>query len=212
MQAHSSSALVVNFFEYWRCHNVNTIARACGAPSGMTEIRFEQTHPTPLGGIPPHLDVEFRGTGGIKPVAIESKFTELYHRKTKRTIRDRYLSHKGLWTQLPRCERLIKRIKEEEEGETSFTYLDAPQLLKHILGLATKSGAMGFELVYLWYDLPSLEAERHREEIKEFKNQVGDEVYFRDMTYQELFKVIRKSLDADKNYISYLGERYFSTL
>jgi len=59
MQAlHSSSALVINVFEYWRNHNVNSIAKACGAPEGMTKMRFEQIYPTPLGGIPPHLDIE----------------------------------------------------------------------------------------------------------------------------------------------------------
>ena len=105
MQAlHSSSALVVNVFKYWRSHNVDTIARACGARSGMTDMQFEKTNPTPLGGIPPHLDVEFHGGTNTKPVAIESKFTELYHRKTKRKIKDRYLNYKGFWTQLPRCE------------------------------------------------------------------------------------------------------------
>ncbi len=73
MQAlHSSSALVVNIFEYWRSRNVDTVAQVCGAPSGMTEMQFEKTNPTPLGGIPPHLDVEFHGTADIKPVAIES--------------------------------------------------------------------------------------------------------------------------------------------
>lgn len=210
MQAlHSSSALVVNVFEYWRSRNVDDIARACGAPSGMTEMQFEKTNPTPLGGIPPHLDVEFHGAEGMKPVAIESKFTELYHRKTRRIIKERYLNYKGLWSQLPGCERLVRRIHDEEMGETSFSYLDAPQLLKHILGLATKFGPRGFELVYLWYELPSSEVETHRQEIKDFKEQVGDDVYFRDMTYQELFNFIKKSLDADKSYISYLAERYF---
>jgi len=206
---HSSSALVVNVFEYWRSRNVDAIARVCGAPSGMTELHFEITHPTPLGGIPPHLDLEFHGAADIKPVAIESKFTELYHRKTKRIIKDKYLNYKGLWSQLPGCERLVRRIHDEEMGETSFSYLDAPQLLKHLLGLTTKFGPRGFELVYLWYELSSSEAEKHRQEISEFKKQVGNDVYFRGMTYQKLFNILKGSLDADKQYISYLAERYF---
>jgi hypothetical protein len=212
MQAlHSSSALAVNVFDYWRNRNIDAIAQACGAPGRMTQMRFEQTHPTPLGGIPPHLDVEFHGESEIKTVAIESKFTEPYHRKTKREIKDKYLHHKGLWAQLPGCEKLINRIREEEKGKTSFTYLDAPQLLKHILGLATKFGVARFELVYLWYDLPSQETDRHRQEIKEFEEHIVDEVCFRDMTYQQLFNVIKRSLDADKSYITYLAERYFSS-
>jgi hypothetical protein len=39
---HSSSALAINVFQYWRTRNLDNIARACGAPQGMTEMRFEQ--------------------------------------------------------------------------------------------------------------------------------------------------------------------------
>ena len=209
MQAlHSSSALVLNVFQYWRNANVPDIASACGASRGVTEIHFEQTHATPLGGIPPHLDVEFRGND-VNPVAIESKFTEPYHRHTKRTIKDKYLGVPGLWAQLPRCEELVRRIHEEEHGKTSFVYLDAPQLLKHILGLATGFGPKGFELLYLWYEVPSAEAERNRSEIMDFREHIGDEVNFREMTYQELFEAIRRLATADGDYISYLRERYF---
>ena len=97
-------------------------------------------------------------------------------------------------------------------GKTSFTYLDAPQLLKHILGLTTKFGPTGFQIVYLWYELPSSEAEKHRQEIKEFKEQVEDDVCFRDMTYQELFNTLKGRADVDEQYTSYLTERYFSNL
>ena len=107
MQAlHSSAALVVNAFQYWVNRNVSDIALACGAPQGMTELHFEITHPTPLGGIPPHLDLEFWGNK-LKPLAIESKFTESYYRHTKRTIKAKYLSVPGLWAQLLRWTPLL---------------------------------------------------------------------------------------------------------
>lgn len=126
MQAlHSSSALVCNVFDYWRVRGINSIARACGAPDGMTEMCLEQTHPTGLEGTPPHLDVEFSGVG-LKPLAVESKFTEQYHRKTKRKIKDKYLIDLGLWAKLPGCERLVRLIREEEKGWTTFSYLDVP--------------------------------------------------------------------------------------
>jgi len=212
MQAlHSSAALVVNIFQYWVDRNVSYIASACGAPQGMTELHFEITHPTPLGGVPPHLDVEFWGNK-LEPLAVESKFTELYYRHTKRTIKAKYLSIPGLWAQLPRCEKLVRHIREEERGKTSFVYLDAPQLLKHILGLATKFGSKGFQILYLWYEVPSIEVEKHRSEIAVFKEYVGDEVSFRDMTSQELFKAINKLPSKDRDYISYLRERYFPRL
>jgi len=212
MQAlHSSSALVVNVFDYWRkLGRADVIARACDAPSGITEIRFEQTHPIPVRGIPPHLDIEFSTFGSKSISVVESKFTEPYHRHTKRIIREKYFSTPGLWSQLPECERLARRIREESQGRTSFIYLDAPQLVKHILGLTWgKRGPQHFEILYLWYEVPSPEADRHRLELSQFKELVGNEVRFRDMTYQELFERMKKSQIAEKEYLDYLGKRYF---
>jgi len=208
---HSSSALVVNVFEYWRDRDVDFIAQACGASKGATSLHFERTYPTGLGSIPPHLDVEFYNPL-FRPLAVEAKFTESYRRKTKRHIKEKYLNS-SLWKGLSGCESLVRRIREEEKGTTSFSFLDAPQLLKHILGLTTKFGKRGFELLYLWYDCrPSLEAERHRREIGEFERYISSEVSFQQMAYQELFKSIRDNSEADPQYIGYLADRYFYDL
>jgi len=211
MQAlHSSSALVVNVFEYWRkLGRADVIAKACGAPSGITEIRFEQTYRIPVRGIPPHLDIEFSTFGSKSISVLESKFTEPHHRHTKRIIKEKYFSTPGLWSQLPKSEQLARRIRKESQGRTSFIYLDAPQLLKHILGLTwVKSGPQHFEILYLWYEVPSSEADRHRFEISQFQELIGDEVHFREMTYQELFKRVKESQLAGKEYLNYLGKRY----
>ena len=210
MQAlHSSSALVVNVFEYWRGRNVDFIAQACGASKGATSLHFERTYPTRLGGIPPHLDVVFYNPL-FRPLAIEAKFTEPYHRKTKRHIKDKYLDS-SLWKGLAGCESLVRLIRKEETGKTSFSFLDVPQLLKHILGLTAKFGKRGFELLYLWYDYPSLEAEKHRQEIRDFEKSISSEVLFREMTYQELFVKTRDNTRASADYVNYLAERYFKT-
>ncbi len=209
MQAlHSSSALVLNVFEYWRNRDIDSIARICGAPGGTSRMGFEQTHPTGLGGVPPHLDVEFLGPG--LTLAIESKFTEPYHYHTKRGIKEKYLGMESLWRALPHCRRIAEHIREEQGGRTSFAYLDAPQLLKHILGLTMAYGPTGFELLYLWYEVPSKEAQRHRCEIADFNDHLGGEVRFRAMTYQELYGSLKKCANSDQDYLLYLGDRYFS--
>jgi hypothetical protein len=115
-------------------------------------------------------------------------------------------------SRLPRCENLASRIHEEAQGTTSFTYLDAPQLLKHMLGLATAFGPTGFDFLYLWYEVSSLEAKNHHEELEEFKKYIRDEVRFHDMTYQQLFEAIREYRGVGEDYISYLAERYFPRL
>jgi len=206
MQAlHSSSALVVNVFQYWReIDRVDVIAKALGIHDELTTMKFEQTYPTCLRGIPPHLDVQL--SNGDLRVAIESKFTEIYHRHTRRELKDTYIQIPGLWAGLPKCESLANLIHDENGRKTSFSYLDAPQLLKHILGLKSQPDAKPFKLIYLWYECPSKEAEKHREK---FSDYLGDEVSFSNMTYQELFKALSTSQLADKGYFPYLGERYF---
>jgi hypothetical protein len=204
---HSSSALAVNFFEYWRQNSqFHFIAQACGFKGNATGMRFEATHDTPISSTP-HLDLEFTSNDN-QVLAVESKFTETYRYHTRRKIKDMYLKP-GVWKGLPGCERLAQQILQDQKAKTSFTFLDAPQLLKHILALANECGD-NFELLYLWYYIPSLEAEEHKKEIADFKNRIDDRVRFRDMTYQELFNVIEKNISFNPDYRIYIKERYFT--
>lgn len=90
----------------------------------------------------------------------------------------------------------MKLIYDEQKKKMSFEYLDAPQLLKHILGLnyETRFKEKGFTFLYLWYEIPSLEADKHRSEIESFKKAIGQDVDFQVLTYQELFHVLSNSL------------------
>ena len=116
---------------------------------------------------------------------------------------------------LTRCEDLARRIHANKE---SFSYLDAAQLLKHVLGLTNKFNK-NFTLLYLWYDHPSYDdpsfdysasdAARHHAEVKTFMQRLNGEIDFREMTYQELFKKMQNSSTVDQKYITYLAERYF---
>lgn len=207
---HSSAALVVNVFEYWRNRDASAIAKACGAAiAGSVEMHYEATHANALGGPPSHLDVQFSGACDSKPLAVEAKFTETYARHTRRTLASDYASRPGLWRGLPGCEKLAHRLREEQTKRTTFEHLDAPQLLKHILGLYT-AYRTGFTLLYLWYSVDSAEVQSHRREIREFEDSVKDEVDFRSMTYQDLFRNIREISNAGADYLDYLRKRYFS--
>jgi len=101
---YSSSALVVNVFDYWRRQNrIQDIAMCCRAEGTVTGMEFEKTHPIRgVKGPPPHLDVEFAGP---VPLAVESKFTETYRRTTRRPLAktrlDAYLRHDDIWHDLP---------------------------------------------------------------------------------------------------------------
>jgi hypothetical protein len=208
MQAlHSSSALVVNIFEYWwQSSKIQVIANLCGFEGRASAMRFEATHLTPANSTP-HLDVEFTADNS-EVLAIESKFTEHYQRHTRQTLKEKYMQS-GIWDGLPECEKLAREIYDGRLNRSLFEYLDAPQLLKHILGLYNDCGDH-FKLVYLWYHKPSPETEKHKQEIIRFKDRIDKRVSFRDMTHQELFENMKRLSNVDTHYVSYLAERYFS--
>jgi hypothetical protein len=202
---HSSSALVVNFFEWWKTSdNIPKLGKAIGLTKTAINLTFEKTHnkPTGIPGIKPHLDLELGGSSFR--AAIESKYTEPYQRKRK-TLKPAY-AQENIWGNLIGCERLANAIVD---GKEVFQYLDAPQLLKHIMGLKTDYGERGFELVYQWFNYPSEESDNHAREIKTFGKYVDNEVNTRYLSYQELFKVIQTIPEAGAGYIGYLKKRYF---
>ncbi|MBM2824658.1 MAG: hypothetical protein HW402_322 [Dehalococcoidales bacterium] len=209
---HSSSALVVNVFDYWRCQNrIQDIANCCGAEGIFSGMEFEKTHPIKgMDRTPPHLDVQF--TGAI-PLAVESKFTETYHRKTRRdnggTHLNTYLEHSDIWDGIPKTKALAESISQQSGARTDFEYLDVPQLIKHVLGL-TCSYYSRFSLLYLWYKVNSNEAKQHEKELAIFSISIKDEIDFQTMTYQDLFNRITRLPVVDSVYLKYLERRYFS--
>ena len=209
---HSSSALVVNFFHYWRYHDMAIVGRALRLDSKYDNLRFERKYPKPRGirGIKPHLDVELSGIDA-KPIAIEAKFTEQYQRsRLKSTMKNVYIKTEGIWGNLKGCYTLARDIIE---GKQVFEYLDAPQLLKHILGLKTETehSSKSFKLLYLWYRIEGTETEEHEKELRRFVEAIGNEVDFEAATYQELFQRLKSIAKGHEKYIGYMQERYFYT-
>jgi hypothetical protein len=205
---HSSSAIVCNVFDHWCNRPLEPLAAALGAPANADHLHFEQIYLTSIGSRP-HLDVAFCGDK-IKPFVIESKFVEPYGSdKSGIVFKHAYFPEDTeLWTKhgLTNCQDLAQKV---DKREIKFSRLDAPQLLKHILGLANKFGT-DFTLLYLWYDYPSAEAADHRKEIDTFVQHLGGEIDFRAMTYQELFQKMQGNSTVDEKYIAYLRERYFA--
>ena len=208
---HSSSALAVNFFDYWTDEDKTTLLRALGMNSvGPESLVFESKFPTCLRGTPPHLDVAITLSSNFT-VAIECKFVEhLQPLATgKGKFRPSYFPPSDrLWTQagLPQSQRLAEELYEKY---LRFEYLDPGQLLKHALGLATQCGDE-FSLYYLYYDSSGERAEAHKRELGSFADHVGDEIRFKALTYQEVFYKLNVSEQADPGYLDYLGSRYFS--
>ena len=207
---HSSSALVANVFDYWCERDAGPLLGAIGVGEAVELLRFEAQFPTGLDGSPPNLDIAIRLRSGFT-LGVESKFCEWLTPKSslKPPFKEKYFSPvPEMWSRagLPLCQRLANEMQTKVQR---FVYLDSPQLLKHALGLATNLRD-DFALWYLWYDLPSPESEKHRAEIERFDSQVGTELRFRALTYQELFRGLGpRCSDDHAAYAEYLHRRYF---
>lgn len=206
----SSAALVVNVFAYWRGRDQTPLLRALGqGGAGGVRLAFEEPLPTGLPGDPPVVDVVlFRPDG--RCVAVESKYGEwlVPRRPGKRAFKDKYFPPSGgVWAAagLPLCQALAADL---QAGRERFKYLNAPQLLKHALGLAT-AGWRTSTLVYLYFDRDGKEQPRHRAELDRVVARLKPELGLRVTTYQALFGALRTTAGVEREYIDYLATRYF---
>lgn len=216
MQAiHSSSALGVNVFQYWKSISaVPVIAAACRLCSRWSQvsydIRFEEKYPIDDGfSHHPNIDVVIHNspTAKIRRFAIECKFTEAYGAYKHAGLKDKYLKLSGAWDNLPSLRGLAESIAPVDDH---FKHLHPAQLIKHILGLRRHCGHTGFRLLYLWYDVLGEEGARHRGEVERFTDAAKrDGVLFHSLTYQELIAGMASELrQSHEHYVQYLTARY----
>lgn len=209
MQAlHSSSALSCNVFEYWRARDAAPLAHAVGIDEGIESITFERKFPTGLRGNPPNLDVCLISSSGLV-IAIECKFLEPYGTHGA-GFRNKYFEHEpGLWETagFPSCQKLAEQLYS---GEVKYTWLNGEQLLKHILGLH-RGLHKRWALLYLWYEVPGTAGVEHGAEAEAFASvAIDDGIDFRAITYQSVFHGVKANgSERDREYLTYLGERYF---
>ncbi len=216
MQAvHSSSALGVNIFQYWKkMKQVPAIAAACRfCYTGNTSsqgINFEVKYPI-SGKFPhsPNIDVVINNSpeSRFKVFAIECKFSEAYNPRAHSGISPKYIELNKVWDNIPNLLKLAKTISPDDNR---FTYLHLAQLVKHILGLKEKFGKNKFRLLYLWYDTIGPESAKHHKEIEKFiEITKADGIYFHAMSYQDLIIRLAKNYrNLPSFYIDYVTGRY----
>jgi hypothetical protein len=204
---HSSAALAVNVFEHW-ANDAATLLAALEIDGRAAKLTFEEPFPTGLDGDPPYIDVAITlDTGTI--IAIESKFTEWLQARpsSQAAFKQKYFPASArLWARsgLPKCQALAEGIQARHER---FKFLHAAQLLKQALALASRPAE--FVLYYVHYDHAGRESRTHRDEIERFRGHVGEELRFRALSYQDLFRRLRAAAAVDREYLEYLKARYF---
>jgi hypothetical protein len=211
---HSSSALGINLFDYWReTSDFSLLFSACGlsrAGSQLSgEIKFEQKFKIDdRFKYSPNLDVVFfpSNPNKSKVFAIECKFTEAYSSRRHGGLDQKYFTNDSVWENLSATKHLAQEISPDD---SRFGYLHAAQLVKHILGLNRQLGHSRYRLLYLWYDALGESGFKHRQEVEEFSNIIcSDGVLFHSTTYQELIVCLAQYRKQHKKYVSYLTDRY----
>lgn len=216
MQAvHSSSALGINVFQYWKSiTDVPTIAALCGlckkGSNVSYDIHFEEKYPIKDSfGFHPNIDVVIHNkpNAKIRRFAIECKFSEAYGAYKHSGLKKQYLDFDDIWDDIPMLKAFAKRISPDDK---EFKHLHPAQLVKHILAMKRSFGRGGFRLLYLWYDVLGEQGKCHQDEINEFARVAAEDgIKFHSLTYQELIVKMAKQFCSDhKEYIQYLTARY----
>lgn len=240
---YSSSALCVNIFQYFidKIDNPklsSALFQSCKL-IGQTdklevaEMQFECiNYSIKIGDYTiakPNIDLVAELTYGAnkRHIIAESKFTEPYSGSHNNFLPRKYYTNKDLWTNLDLLDLYkalnidnIDEIETNISGETEkgkfvfpYKYLDATQLLKHLLGAACRfKDKSNIRLVYLWYDAWGAEGACHRNEIENFRQIVEDTtpIKVRHITYQELIVNLWNKLDHNEHseYLNYIVDRY----
>lgn len=118
---HSSSALGINVFDYWRkSPDLSVITSSCGfvrAGSKLNgEIRFEQKFSIDERfQYPPNLDVVIiPKTSRYKALAIECKFTEAYSSRGHDGLDSKYFNNDDIWHGLSATKQLAQGISPND--------------------------------------------------------------------------------------------------
>lgn len=253
---HSSSAIVVNLFQYWQGKDVCPILNACKLSSRSNKVgtmienvgsdspkeiviipsplnykikfeeQFEISEDKSRFPHSPNIDIVIYTP--LSTIGIESKFTEPYSSRKHGGLKQKYVENHSFWSGLPNLFELAKEISPDDN---KFHYLDAAQLIKHILGLKKNSDEYNsnivqkhhveegkrnlvfkrnFHLLYLWYDVIGKGGNEHRKEIEQFAEIVQkDNIKFSHITYQEVIARLSKEFyDGNETYCDYLTDRY----
>jgi hypothetical protein len=205
---HSSSAAVVNLFDYWRSlEDFDPALRALKLPTKPRSVSFEAKLPiSSRFSTCPNIDLLVTYPGA-PAVVLESKFSEPFGREHT-GFAAKYFAVPGVWTGLPNLRNLAEQI--EGDADPSFGYLHASQLIKHTLGATVSFGPRNFVLVYFFLAAHGEAGGEHEREIAHFANILKrDGVAFRAVSHQAyILRLAAAERGRHRAFIDWMCERY----
>jgi hypothetical protein len=202
---HSSSALAVNFFGFFK-KNLNKFE-----VFGVTDFKksqFEKKLPTGMRRSP---NLDFYLENETYVIGFESKFLETLSQK-KPEISNAYSD--GLLSKID--EGFIEIINHYRENNAK-SCLDIAQLIKHSVGLIRNKGNKKAKLIYIyWEPLNShefIEYKRHKKELVEFSERIKcvKGIEFHHTTYLEFYNNFVNN-NFFKHHLENFKNKYFFNL
>ncbi|MBO4873859.1 MAG: hypothetical protein J5542_00920 [Bacteroidales bacterium] len=221
---HSSSAFCVNVFQYLLEKQMLDIVsdvfgvRMNNPLNGDFEYKFPIKGTKTGNRFPANLDFVIEGANEL--IAIESKFTEPYGKVSgdSRLLKQSYLdpnsNYEFIIKRFSKLKEWIDTWETEKYDENkiarvcpyTYKYLDAAQLIKHLLGLSSQNKK--YKLCYLYYCVASDEMKKHSEELEDFQKHLDDCINFKAMSYQEFFSKLKLKMQEHGKYLDYMKDRY----
>ena len=226
---HSSAALCVNFFKYWKENDPvgvykilwETINKRELGPEeewGEVEYEFEAEHlfgrdKSMQTGRTGYIDLEIRTRDGLELIHVESKFTEEFHpikRYQEHDLSAGKIHNRNAYRKLFK-EYFVCEPDDLMNGSELSKYYQLAQRLLFIVENADDhyAGYPSGIVLFLYYDyegfdktlldFPSIINDIHRED-------------FKILSYQDLFINIEKSISNNVRHIEwfeYMQKRYF---
>ncbi len=202
---HSSAALCVNNFSFFKKHINNIIFFG---HSNFYDSIFEKKISTGIST--PNLDFYLESNDII--IGVESKFTEFFSKKlpNHKDNLSKYVNQKKLEYLESEFQNLIVQYR----NSTHPLHLDVAQLLKHSMALLnynksrknyiTSKSSFRPVLVYIYWEPQNANEysifETHRKEIEDFSNKISNFIDFKSISYPEFWDFYKN----DEDYLAHL--------
>jgi len=203
---HSTLALVVNSFAYWRVRDSAPLATALGLDRAPTELRFAPAYPCGVDDRTIELDVEI-DVGSAPRTLVWAAHCEPYAQVDTR-LPAHLEATADCFDGLHGC-----RLLAEDVRANAGRYRRVPvgRLLERIRALSQAFGTRGFRLLLLWHELPCLEARELRTELARLRARIGGEVDLRALTWRSLVDGVARNHPEHVAYTRYLRARYLGS-
>jgi len=208
----STRALIANVFDHWTDRNCAPLLDALGRSAQQSTLEWTRPMLRHAGSevsiAAADLFLDVQDAEDVRPIAIVASFTEPYlSGGAGPALAFPGFRDPGVWERLQGCRNLAL---DRASNSSRFQRLAVSPLLERSLALHTHFGNRGFQLIYLWYEVPGHAALEMRREIDRFRMRVGGEIDFLSLTWQEFFARVAAQAGDHKGYADRVCARYFS--